>query len=156
MVNIRFPNTDYVQCVFSYQNKASMADPEKYDEYGHYMDVASLKKYVYYVPEYLQGQLHVGDTVIVRCTTGYQICEVVETNAFTSFDPKTIAPVVSKVDVRPYIEFMHRAKQLKYMREQLDKEKKRLESLVTYDLLAERNPEFRAMLEAFKAAGGQL
>lgn len=156
MVNIKFPNTDYVQCVFSYQNKASMADSEKYDEYGHYTDVASLKKYVYYVPEYLQGQLNVGDAVIVRCTTGYQVCEVVETNAFTSFDPKTIAPVVAKVDVRPYIEFMHKAKQLKYMREQLDKEKKRLESLVTYDLLAEKNPEFAAMLKAFKDAGGQL
>lgn len=156
MVNIKFPNTDYVQCVFSYQTKSSETTSEKYDECGHYMGVTSLKKYVYYVPEYLQGQLHVGDAVIVRCTTGYQICEVVEPNAFTSFDSKTIAPVVAKVDVRPYIEFMHRAKQLKYMREQLDKEKKRLESLVTYDLLAEKNPEFAAMLKAFKDAGGQL
>lgn len=156
MVNIKFPNTDYVRCVFSYQTKFSVPDPEKYDEYGHYMAVASLKKYVYYVPEYLQGQLRVGDMVVVRCTTGYQICEVVETDAFTSFDSKTIAPVVAKVDVRPYIEFVHKAKQLKYMREQLDKEKKRLESMVTYDLLAEKNPEFAAMLKAFKDAGGQL
>lgn len=156
MVNIKFPNTDYVQCVFSYQTKSGVSDPEKYDEYGHCMDVSSLKKYVYYVPEYLQGQLHAGDVVVVRCITGYQICEVVETNAFTSYDPKSIAPVVAKVDVRPYIESVHKAKQLKYMRERIDKEKKRLESLVTYDLLAEKNPEFKVMLEAFKAAGGQL
>lgn len=156
MVNIRFPNTDYVRCVFSYQDVVSAADSKKYDECGHHMDIASLKKYVYYVPEYLQGQLHAGDVVVVRCATGFQICEVVETNAFTSFDPVTIAPVVAKIDIQPYIESVHRAKQLKYMREQLDKEKKRLESMVTYDLLAEKNPEFAAMLKAFKDAGGQL
>ena len=156
MINIKFPSTDYVQCVFSYQTTSRVPDPEKYDEYGRYMAVASMKKYVYYVPEYLQGQLHVGDVVVVRCTTGYQICEVVETDAFTSYDSTTIAPVVAKVDFLPYIKSVRKAKQLKHMRKEIDKEKKRLESLVTYDLLAEKNPEFKAMLEAFKAAGGQL
>lgn len=156
MLNIRFPNTDYVQCVFSYQTRSGVSDSGKYDECGRYVDVASLKRYVYYVLEYLKGQLHPGDVVVVKCITGYQICEVVESNTLISCDSRTMAPVVAKVDIQPFIRSVNRAKQLKFMREEIDKEKKRLESLVTYDLLAEKHPEFKAMLEEFKAAGGQL
>ena len=51
---------------------------------------------------------------------------------------------------------VEKAKQLRAMKAAIDREKKRLESLVTYELIAEKNPEFRAMLEQFKAMGGEF
>lgn len=51
---------------------------------------------------------------------------------------------------------MEKAKKLKVMRAAIEKEKKRLESMVTYDLIAEKNPEFAEMLKVFKEAGGEL
>lgn len=42
------------------------------------------------------------------------------------------------------------------MKAAIDREKKRLESMVTYELIAEKNPEFKEMLEAFKEMGGEF
>lgn len=108
------------------------------------------------MPEHLRGQIAVGDAVLVHCQTGYQICEVVATNALSDFEVKTFAPVVCKVDLGTYIEEIERARQLKAMKAAIDREKKRLESMVTYELIAEKSPEFRAMLEQFKAMGGEF
>ena len=51
---------------------------------------------------------------------------------------------------------MDRAAQLAIMKAELDREKKRLESLVTHELIAEKNPEFKALLDAFKDMGGEF
>ena len=64
--------------------------------------------------------------------------------------------MVCKVDLSTYIQEVEKAKKLKAMKAAIDREKKRLESLVTYELIAEKNPEFKAMLEAFKEMGGEF
>lgn len=157
MTNIKFPKTDLVQCVFSFRssNNAHVM-PEGWDEYDHHKDAKRLKAYTYRVPEHLQDQISVGDAVLVHCQTGYQICEVVSINALSDFETKTFAPVVCKVDLGTYIAEVEKAKQLKAMKSAIDREKKRLESMVTYELIAEKNPEFKAMLERFKAMGGEF
>ena len=158
MTNIKFPETNVVACVFSYrQNRVSGATV--YDEYDHvepaYMK--DLKRYYYRVPESLQGKLKVGDAVLVHCQTGYQVCEIAEINVLmTSFDEKSMAPVVCKVDLQGYISEIEHKKKLVAMKKAIDAEKKRLESMVTYELIAEKNPEFKEMLEAFKAMGGEF
>lgn len=157
MTNIKFPKTDLVKCVFCW--RSSNTDPfdgDQWDEYDHHKDPKGLKAYTYRVPEHLREQLQVGDTVLVHCKTGYQICEVVEVNALSDFDTKTFAPVVCKVDLSAYFQEVEKAKQLKAMKAAIDREKKRLESMVTYELTAEKNPEFKDMLEAFKEMGGEF
>ena len=42
------------------------------------------------------------------------------------------------------------------MKAALVKERKRLEEQVTWDLIASKSPEFKEMLDAFRAAGGEL
>lgn len=157
MTNIKFPETNLVRCVFSLrQSKANYSN--WFDEYDHLVpsEMASAKQYVYALPDCLKGQVHVGDFVLVHCQTGYQVCEVVEINALSDFDPKTIAPVVCKVDLGTYIEEVERKKALAAIKKQIEKEKKRLEAMVTYELIAEKNPEFKEMLEAFKDMGGEF
>ena len=157
MTNIVFPKTDLVKCVFSFRSSNSINTfSENCDEYDHHKNPKTLKSYAYRVPEHLQGQIAVGDAVLVHCQTGYQICEVVEVNALSDYDPKTFAPVVCKVDLSSYIQEVEKTKKLKAMKAQIDREKKRLESMVTYELIAEKNPEFKAMLEAFKEMGGEF
>ena len=157
MTNIKFPKTDLVKCVFSFRSSnTTHVMSESWDEYDHHKNPKTLKAYTYRVPECLKDQLSVGDAVVVHCQTGYQICEVVEINALSDFDIKTFAPVVCRVDFGLFIEEVEKAKQLKAMKAAIDREKKRLESLVTYELIAEKNPEFKAMLETFKAMGGEF
>ena len=157
MTNIKFPKTDLVQCVFSFRSSNTQhISFDSWDEYDHHNDVKRLKTYTYRVPEHLRGQIAIGDAVLVHCQTGYQVCEVVTVNALSDFETKSFAPVVCKVDLSTYIEEVEKAKKLKAMKAAIDREKKRLESMVTYELIAEKNPEFKAMLEQFKSMGGEF
>ena len=157
MTNIKFPKTDLVQCVYSFRSSnTTSVTSEIWDEYDHHKNPKTLKAYTYRVPEHLQGQIAVGDAVLVHCQTGYQVCEVISINALSDFEIKSFAPVVCKVDLSTYIQGVEKAKKLKAMKAAIDREKKRLESLVTYELIAEKNPEFKAMLEAFKEMGGEF
>lgn len=157
MTNIKFPKTDLVKCVFCWRSSnTDHIDSDRWDEYDHHKDPKRLKTYTYRVPEHLREQLKIGDTVLVHCQTGSQICEVVEVNALSDFDAKTFAPVVCKVDMSTYIQGVEKVKQLKAMKAAIDREKKRLEAMVTYELIAEKNPEFKAMLKTFKEMGGEF
>lgn len=154
LVKDLFAETNLVQCVFSWET--SNTDWSGGDEYGHHKHPDVLKRYTYRVPAFLQGELRLYDTVVVRCKTGYQVCQVVALNTLSDFDESTFAPVVAKVDMGPYVAEIERAKELKVMKKRIEAEKKRLESMVTYDLIAEKNPEFKALLDAYKAAGGEF
>lgn len=156
MVNISFPETNVVSCVFSLKNGSTALS--WYDEYDRVVGdrVDSLKKYHYRVPESLKGSLKKGDVVVVHCSTGYQICEVFSVNVITSYDPSTLAPVVCKVDINSYMEEVSRKKKLEYLKLKIEKEKKRLESMITYDLIAEKNPEFKELLQSYKDLGGEF
>lgn len=153
MINVKFPETNIVRCVFSLRQNRALET--SYDEYDR-IDPFDLKRYAYRVPSRLKGQLKIGDFVVVHCATGYQLCEIVEINALSDFDEKALAPIVCKVDLSSYLEEVDKAKQLKIMKAELDREKRRLESMVTYELIAEKSPEFKALLDAFKDMGGEF
>lgn len=88
--------------------------------------------------------------------TGYQLAQIVTINALASFDLDSVAPVVCVVNLASYITEVERKKSLARLKQQLDDEKKRLESMVTYDLIAEKSPEFAALLKQYKDAGGRF
>ena len=154
MMNIKFPSTNLVECVFSWrQNNDYVA--AKWDEYDH-CDPTLMKWYIYRLPDDLVGKVAVGDTVLVHCNTGYQLVQIATINATSSRNLASIAPVVCMVNLDSYIAEVERKKSLAMLKRQLDAEKKRLESMVTYDLIAEKNPEFAALLKQYKDAGGQF
>lgn len=156
-MNIKFPDTDIVSCVFSLKN-AHNACNQYFTDYGivSYEEQHKLKEYHYRVPVYLQGKLSIGDFVVVHCQTGYQVCQVHKLNEFAPVETNKLAPVVAKVDLLDYFQDIDRQKQLKLMKDALVKERKRLEEQVTWDLIASKSPEFAAMLKAFRDAGGEL
>lgn len=154
MTNIQFPATNLVECVFSWRQN-DMYPTSKWDEYDHCSPM-SMKRYVYRLPDDLVGKVAVGDTVLVHCKTGYQLAQIATINATASFDPDSIAPVVCMVNLASYITEVERKKLLARLKQQLDAEKKRLESMVTYDLIAEKSPSFAALLKQYKDAGGQF
>lgn len=158
MINIKFPETNLVKCIFSYRasNNVDCGRYGVWDQYDHHLSPGSLKRYVYRVPESLQGKLKVGDTVLVHCQTGFQICEVAELNATSAMSDVKLAPVVCKVDMSLYAQEVDRAEKLKTLRDAIDKKKKQLESMITYELIAEKSPEFKEMLEGYKALGGEF
>ena len=156
MLKDLFPKTNLVECTFSWRTESTAGIAgTAWDEYDH-RSQNRLKKYLYRLPDYLLGSVQPGDTVVVHCQTGYQVCQVVTINAISDFDPKTIAPVVDKVNMQSYIDEVEKKKALAAMKQRIDAEKKRLESMVTYELIAEKNPEFKAMLEQFKSMGGEF
>ena len=156
-MNIRFPDTDVVTCVFSLKNSVNMSD-SSLDAFGVVPEHAfhKLKEYYYRVPEFLQGQLQPGDFVVVYCQTGYQVCQVNKINEFAPVETPKLAPVVAKVDLSEYFGDLMHQEELKKMKAALVKKRKRLEEQVTWDLIASKNPEFASMLKAFRDAGGEL
>lgn len=142
--------TNVVEVIFRYQNPMSMFAEAVAAE----SKCSSLKRYAFAVPEYLKGKLQVGGAVIVFCATGFQLCEVADINVVRSSEG--LRPVVAKVDMSPYFEEVKRQRKLTLLREKLQREKKRLESMVTYELLAEKSPEFKELLSEFKSLGGTL
>lgn len=157
-MKIEFEKTNVVQCIFSLRqtNNADLGAP--YDEYDRRVHTASLKRYMYCVPEYLQGQLKVGDYVVVHCTTGFQICEIVEINVQRSewANPAKLAPVVCKVDLHAYSDYVEHSKQVESLRSLIKSKKKQLEAEMSYDYFAERSPEFKQLLDQFRELGGQF
>lgn len=153
MTNIKFPSTNLVECVFSWRQNNNYVT--EWDEYDH-CDSTRLKRYIYRLPDNLVGKVAIGDTVLVHCKTGYQLAQIATVNAMSSFDLDSIAPVVCMVDLVSYIAEVEHKKSLARLKQQLDAEKKRLESMVTYDLIAEKSPSFAALLKQYKDAGGQF
>lgn len=157
-MNIRFPETDVVACVFSLRSNDGAAAPTQFDERGVLLESAKrkAKEYHYRVPEYLKGQLEPGDFVVVYCQTGYQLGQVTKINEFSAVESSKLASVVAKFSLTDYFIDLNRQETLKAMKAALVKERKRLEEQVTWDLIASKSPEFKEMLEVFRAAGGQL
>lgn len=157
MTNIKFPETNVVGVKFTLRQNRAITGVE-YNEYDHMRDkyIKDQKKYIYRVPDGMVGHLRLNDIVVVHCATGYQLCEIVELNVLTDLDISSLASIVCKVDLQPYIDEVERKKQLAAMKKQIEAEKKRLEAMVTYELIAEKNPGFKELLEAFKAMGGEF
>ena len=157
MVNIKFPETDVVSCVFSLKNSNNQGI-QSFDEFGIVPEGAhsKLKHYYYRVPAFLRGKLCPGDFVIVYCQTGYQVCQVYKVNEFCATETSKLAPVVARVDLNGYFNDLIHQEELRRMKEALIKERKRLEEQGTWDLIASKSPQFAAMLDAFRKAGGEL
>lgn len=151
-----FPETNLVNCVFAFrQSNSTIGTFDKYDCLTK-SSFNKAKRYMYRVPEYLKNSLKVGDAVVVHCQTGFQLAHVDEINAISHYPEESFAPVVCKVDLTSYFEEVNKKEALELLKSKIEAEKKRLESMITYDLIAEKNPEFKAMLDNYKEMGGEF
>jgi len=110
----------------------------------------TLYSYALYEPD-----VAVGDIVVVKTGHhGLALAEVVE------IEPETASPVqfgrqvVAKVDFTAYNERVQRAKHTAKLKKAMDAKVKELQSTALYELLAEKDPDLRAMLEEYKAIIG--
>ena len=167
MLNVKFPETPYVECVYGLRtngvfsrvfsvNPRQYENEERYDEYDRVIDKSRLKRYVYKLPDELVGNIKVGDYVCVHCANGYNVCEVVTVNAITTFDVESIQPVLCKVDISGYIERVEKKKQQQMIKAALDARKKELEATMAYEMFAERDQAFAQLLAQYKELGGKL
>lgn len=140
MTNITFPETDVIGCKFL-TTEGCRNQPLK---------VAKGSKEYFY--KLLPGmpKPRVGDLAVVACINGIQTVSVTTINAMTNFDGE-MAYVVGLIDPTAYNEHLVNQQKKRILAMELEKKKKELEESVTLDLLAERSPEFKALLEAYRA-----
>lgn len=138
MTNIKFPETDVIGCRF----------PEVTGRNGEVEVNNRTKEYFY---KLLPGmdKPKASDFVVVSCQNGFQVCVVTTVNAITGFDD--LAYVVGTVDVEAYKTELARQAEKKRLHAELMRKKKELEDTIALDVFAERSPEFKALLEAYKA-----
>lgn len=153
-IRIEFPKTNIVECKFALRTDDRIS--RSYDDKDVARNILRLKGYIYKVPEYLQGQLSVGDIVVVHCATGYQICVVTKINIGTNLKEEDLAPVVCKCYMQSYFDLIDNENVLKEKKKKLLKEYENLKDLVGIQQVAAISPEFREMLEEFISLGGKL
>lgn len=151
-MKVDFGTTDVVRCRFSLKT-SSNADPESYDEYGRFERAYTLKEYIFRLTP--GCTVNVGDIVVVYCSTGYQVCEVSEINAIVTEEARRkLAYVVSVVDMHGYMLTLDQEKQKDRLRRQIDNVRKEIEAETMYEMLAEKSPEFKQLLDQYKELGG--
>lgn len=138
MNNIIFPTTDIVGVKLrTPYNQASMAN----------------KVLQYRILTGMENP-HMGDTVVVDTAIGMQLGNVVHVDLPDT--GKVVGFVVDIVDLKHYDHYQEQAQIRETLREALLKKKQELEDLWTYEMLAEKSPEFNELLKQFKALGGIL
>lgn len=94
----------------------------------------------------------VGDIVVVSCATGFALCKVVEINVLVSRDDWAYA--VASVDMNLYEEYINKEKRKKQLLELMNARRKELERTTLFEMLAEKDATFAAMLKELKDLGG--
>lgn len=157
--NINFPETDVVSVRYTYRT-SKYTNGVEFDEFDHEAanSIAKAgKDYFYKLPEKLVGKVRVGQAVVVHCVNGYQVAEISQVNTYV---PETLNReldmVVDVVDMDGYKEEIEKRKQREALKRKLLSEKKRLESMVTFEMIAEKYPEFKQLLDQFKEIGGSF
>ena len=152
MVNITFPKTNLVLVKFLVvgSNGTAMANqgPQGWRNTLNFNVRPSSKAYVYKLPKGLE--VAEGDLVVVSCVNGFQVGRVWQVNAICPESLTDLAYVVDKLNIEPYceqVEHDHRKEELK---RRLVAKEKEVRDQLSWELLAEKSPEFAEMLKAYK------
>ena len=137
---IEFPKTDLIGCKY----------PENTGRNGELIVATGAKEYVYRVLPGME-EINIGDMVVVSSSSGFGVCIVTALDKTLPPSIKEVAYVVGKVDFQKYQEILEAKKRKELLRTQLMKKKKELDEKFALDLYAEKDPEFKAMLEAYNS-----
>ena len=139
MDNIKFPETDIIGGRFPISAGKRNAEVR--------VDNKSKEYFFKLLPG--QPKPNIGDMVVVACVKGFNVCVVTTLNATTFFE--NMAYVVGVVDISAYQDTLRRQELREHLYAQLVQKKKDLEELITMDLLAEKSPEFKELLEKYRS-----
>lgn len=136
-MNIEFPKTDIIGCRF----------PTNVGQRNQRLQVDNTTKEYFY--RVLPGtEPKVGDLAIVACINGFQVAVVTSLNAL--YERDDLAYALGFVDPEKYNTYQENQAKKKLLKSKMDRMRKELEDLVTLDLLAEKSPEFKELLEAYR------
>ena len=138
MINIKFPETDVIGCRF----------PEITGRNGE-VEVNPRSKEYYYRLLPGMNKPALGDFAVVSCQNGFQACIVTSLDAIPSV--KDLSYVVGFVESQPYTATLLRQAEKERIYTELMRKKKELEETIALDVFAERCPEFKELLEAYKS-----
>lgn len=94
----------------------------------------------------------IGDTVVVM--TGHHGMAIAEVCSIGEMPKDAVTcgrEIICKVDMTAYIDRKARAKQMAELKKEMDEKVKALQETALYELMAEKDPSLKAMLEQFKA-----
>lgn len=94
----------------------------------------------------------IGDTVVVM--TGHHGMAIAEVRSIGEMPKDSVTcgrEIICKVDMTAYIDRKAKAKKMAELKVEMDAKVKALQEVALYELMAEKDPELKAMLEAFKA-----
>lgn len=152
MVNITFLKTDLVLVKFlvAGSNGTATANqgPQGWRNTLNFNTRPSGKAYVYKLPEGLE--VAEGDLVVVSCVNGFQVGKVYQVNATCPESFTDLAYVVDKLNIEPYCEQIERDHRKEELKRQLVAKEKEIRDQISWELLAEKSPEFAEMLKAYK------
>lgn len=138
-LHVEFPKTDLIGCRF----------PEETGRNGEIKVCPTSKEYTYRLLSD-QPTPKIGDLVVTSCVNGFQVCVVTTLNVTTA-KYKDVAYVVGVVDAEAYTTQLRKAELKVQLHQQLMEKKKELDEQVLFDLLAEKSPEFAALLKAYRS-----
>lgn len=100
--------------------------------------------------------LNDGDVVVVDTQYGFQLATVV---GYASAIPSNISKgrmkeVVCKVDFSSYTARKEKAEKIKRLKAEMNKRVERLKEDAVYEMMAEKDPVLKALLDEFKALQG--
>ena len=152
MVNITFPKTDLVLVKFLVAGSTGAALAQQglqgWRNTLNFNAKPSNKAYVYKLPEGLE--VAEGDLVVISCVNGFQVGKVYQVNATCPENFTDLAYVVDKLNVEPYCEQIERDHRKEELKRQLVAKEKEIRDQISWELLAEKSPEFAEMLKAYK------
>lgn len=105
----------------------------------------------YYFKAY--NALNVDDVVVVDTQYGYQLATVVEVEPEVSVSgaKKITRSVVCKVDFSDFNARMEKTEKAKRIKAQMDARIEKLKENAFYEMMAEKDPELKVMLDEFNA-----
>lgn len=92
---------------------------------------------------------NIGDLAVVSSAQGFGVIQITAINKICNI--KNCARVVGFIDPAMYNEFLEKKEQQEALKLQIEEMKEKLQDLVTWELLAEKSPEFKALVDAYKA-----
>lgn len=157
-MKIEFPKTDLIGCKFlGFDGRKEEYLDTPWQCIPKETELRDRKQYTYRCIPGLAEQLSVGDMVVVSCKTGFQVCVVTEKDVTVPDSALgRLAYAITKVDVQGYFDMVQREQERKRMRVAIEAKRAELEKSAIYEMLAQKDPQFAALLEAYRDLGGTL
>lgn len=111
---------------------------------------------VYAFVSYVEPNLTPGDMVVVNTVNGFSLANVIAVSDEPLTDIKALKEVVCKLNVAPYLERQEKLRQAEKLKREMDAKVAYLQENAVYELLAEKDPELKEMLQKYSSLTSEI